>query len=87
MLYVVTEYHLARILVEMSSMFVRLISHQLAVLFSQSKPATSNQPALLFSQNKSAHHASATSETKRRESLVFRPNQTRRTKGRGGESA
>jgi hypothetical protein len=37
-----------------SSLFVRLISHQPAVLFSQNKPATSNQPAVLFSQNKSA---------------------------------
>jgi hypothetical protein len=36
------------------SMFVRLISHQPAVLFCQNKPATSNQPAILFSQNKSA---------------------------------
>jgi hypothetical protein len=36
------------------SPFVRLISHQPAVLFSQNKPATSNQPAVLFSQNKSA---------------------------------
>jgi hypothetical protein len=36
------------------SLFVRLISHQPAVLFSQNKPATSNQPAVLFSQNKSA---------------------------------
>jgi hypothetical protein len=35
-------------------LFVRLISHQPAVLFSQNKPATSNQPAVLFSQNKSA---------------------------------
>jgi hypothetical protein len=35
-------------------MFVRLISHQPTVLFSQNKPATSNQPAVLFSQNKSA---------------------------------
>jgi hypothetical protein len=34
--------------------FVRLISHQPAVLFSQNKPAISNQPAVLFSQNKSA---------------------------------
>jgi hypothetical protein len=34
--------------------FVRLISHQPAVLFSQNKPATSNQPTILFSQNKSA---------------------------------
>jgi hypothetical protein len=37
-----------------SSVFVRLISHQPAVLFSLDKPATSNQPAVLFSQNKSA---------------------------------
>jgi hypothetical protein len=36
------------------SVFVRLISHQPAVLFSQNKSATSNQPAVLFSQNKSA---------------------------------
>jgi hypothetical protein len=38
----------------MLSLFVRLISHHPAVLFSQNKPATSNQPAILFSQNKSA---------------------------------
>jgi hypothetical protein len=38
----------------MLGLFVRLISHQPAVLFSQNKPATSNQPAVLFSQNKSA---------------------------------
>jgi hypothetical protein len=36
------------------SLFVRLISHQPAVLFSQKKPAINNQPAVLFSQNKSA---------------------------------
>jgi hypothetical protein len=36
------------------SLFVRLISHQPAVLFSQNEPATSNQPAVLFSQNKPA---------------------------------
>jgi hypothetical protein len=35
-------------------MFVWLISHQPAVLFSQNKPATSNQPAVLSSHNKSA---------------------------------
>jgi hypothetical protein len=35
-------------------LFVWLISHQPAVLFSRNKPATSNQPAVLFSQNKSA---------------------------------
>jgi hypothetical protein len=37
-----------------SALFVWLISHQPAVLFSQNKSATSNQPAVLFSQNKSA---------------------------------
>jgi hypothetical protein len=37
-----------------SSLFVRLISHQPTVLFSQNKPATSNQPAVLFSHSKSA---------------------------------
>jgi hypothetical protein len=37
-----------------SSLFVRLISHQPAVLFSQNKSATSNQSAVLFSHNKSA---------------------------------
>jgi hypothetical protein len=36
------------------ALFVWLISHQSAVLFSQSKPAISNQPAVLFSQNKPA---------------------------------
>jgi hypothetical protein len=36
------------------ALFVWLISHQPAVLFSQNKPATSNQPAVLFSQNKPA---------------------------------
>jgi hypothetical protein len=36
------------------TLFVWLISHQSAVLFSQNKPVTSNQPAVLFSQNKSA---------------------------------
>jgi hypothetical protein len=36
------------------AMFVWLISHQPAVLFSQNKPAISNQPAVLFSHNKSA---------------------------------
>jgi hypothetical protein len=35
-------------------LFVWLISHQPAVLFSHNKPATSNQPAVLFSQNKPA---------------------------------
>jgi hypothetical protein len=37
-----------------TALFVWLISHQTAVLFSQNKPATSNQPTVLFSQNKSA---------------------------------
>jgi hypothetical protein len=36
------------------SLFVWLINHQPAVLFSQNKSATSNQPTVLFSQNKSA---------------------------------
>jgi hypothetical protein len=35
-------------------LFVWLISHQPAVLFSQNKLATSNQPTVLFSQNKPA---------------------------------
>jgi hypothetical protein len=34
--------------------FVWLISHQPAVLFSQNKLAISNQPTTLFSQNKPA---------------------------------
>jgi hypothetical protein len=34
------------------ALFVWLISHQLAVLFSQNKPAITNQPAVFFSQNK-----------------------------------
>jgi hypothetical protein len=34
------------------ALFVWLISHQPAVLFSQTKPAITNQPAVLFSQNK-----------------------------------
>jgi hypothetical protein len=37
-----------------SALFAWLISHQPAVLCSQTKPATSNQPAVLFSQNKPA---------------------------------
>jgi hypothetical protein len=36
------------------TLFIWLISHQPAVLFSQNKPATGNQPAVLFSQNKPA---------------------------------
>jgi hypothetical protein len=35
-------------------MFVWLISHQSAVLFSRNKSAISNQPTILFSQNKPA---------------------------------
>jgi hypothetical protein len=35
------------------TVFVWLISHQPAVLFSQNKPVTSNQPAVFFSQKKS----------------------------------
>jgi hypothetical protein len=36
------------------ALFVWLISHQPAVLFSQNKSAISNQPAVLFSQHKPA---------------------------------
>jgi hypothetical protein len=36
------------------ALFVWLISHQPAVLFSQNKLAISNQPTVLFSQNKPA---------------------------------
>jgi hypothetical protein len=36
------------------ALFVWLISHQPAVLFSQNKSAINNQPAALFSQNKPA---------------------------------
>jgi hypothetical protein len=43
-------------------LFVWLISHQLTLLFSQNKPATSNQPVVLFSQNKSASATSQTSQ-------------------------
>jgi hypothetical protein len=35
-------------------MFVWLINHQPAELFSQNKSAVSNQPTVLFSQNKPA---------------------------------
>jgi hypothetical protein len=37
-----------------AALFVWLISHQPAVLFSQNKSAITNQPAVLFSQNKAA---------------------------------
>jgi predicted esterase len=36
-----------------NSLFVRLISHQPAVLFSQNKSATNNQTSVLFSHSKS----------------------------------
>jgi hypothetical protein len=39
---------------ESCALFVWLISHQPAVLFSQNKSAITNQPAVLFSQNKPA---------------------------------
>jgi hypothetical protein len=41
-------------MVLISALFVWLISHQPAVLFSQNKPVITNQPAVLFSQNKPA---------------------------------
>jgi hypothetical protein len=44
----------ARENVTLFALFVWLISHQSAVLFSHNKSATSNQPEVLFSQNKSA---------------------------------
>jgi hypothetical protein len=37
-----------------ATLFAWFISHQLTVLFSHNKPATSNQPAVFFSQNKPA---------------------------------
>jgi hypothetical protein len=40
--------------IQVDGLFVWLISHQPAVLFSQNKPATNNQPAVIFSQNKPA---------------------------------
>jgi hypothetical protein len=43
-----------------NALFVWLISHQPAVLFSQDKSATSNQSTVLFSQNKSAPVTSQT---------------------------
>jgi hypothetical protein len=46
--------HVRRVGATASQLFVRLISHQAAVLFSQDKSATSNQLTLLFSHNKSA---------------------------------
>jgi hypothetical protein len=43
-----------RAVLELLALFVWLISHQPAVLFSQNKSAISNQPIVLFSQNKPA---------------------------------
>jgi hypothetical protein len=42
------------------ALFVWLISHQPAVLFSHNKPAISNQTTVLFSQNKPAPPAQLT---------------------------
>jgi hypothetical protein len=39
---------------DLNTLFVWLISHQPAVLFSQNKSAISNQSTVLFSQNKPA---------------------------------
>jgi hypothetical protein len=50
------------------SLFVWIISHQPAVLFSQNKPATGNEPTVLFSQNKST---SAISHPRARSTLPF----------------
>jgi hypothetical protein len=55
-------------------LFVRLISHQPAVLFSQNEPATSNQPAVLFSQNKSAP---AISHQPNEQALITQPHSRR----------
>jgi hypothetical protein len=41
-----------------AALFVWLISHQTAVLFSQNEPATNKQPIILFSQNKPASDTS-----------------------------
>jgi hypothetical protein len=43
-----------RIVWDTVALFVLLISHQPAVLFSYNKPATSDQLTVFFSQNKSA---------------------------------
>jgi hypothetical protein len=52
------------------SLFVRLISHQPAILFSQNEPATSNQPqpassTLLSEQTSTSHQPPATSQPNR----------------------
>jgi hypothetical protein len=39
---------------QIRALFVWLISHQPALLFSQNKPTINNQPTVLLSQNKSA---------------------------------
>jgi hypothetical protein len=60
--------------------FVRLISHQPAVLFSQNKPDTSNQPTILFSQNKSApaiSHHTEKDEADAANNTVMLPSPTR----------
>jgi hypothetical protein len=49
-----TAAHSENVFMFVHSLFVRLISHQPAVLFSQNKPATNNQPTVLFSHSKSA---------------------------------
>jgi hypothetical protein len=41
-------------ILQINALFVWLISHQPAVLFSQNKPAITNQPAVFFSHNKPA---------------------------------
>jgi hypothetical protein len=48
------RYRHAVLIQHVNALFVWLISHQPAVLFSQNKPATNSQPAVLFTQNKSA---------------------------------
>jgi hypothetical protein len=50
---VVFEYS-QRFYIEDYTLFVWLLSHQPAVLFSHNKSAISNQPAVLFSQHKPA---------------------------------
>jgi hypothetical protein len=59
----------------LNAMFASLISHQLAVLFSQNKPVTSNQPAILFSQNKPAP-AISHQPTEQAESMEITRNST-----------
>jgi hypothetical protein len=47
--------------VPVNGLFICLINHEPAVLFSKNKPATSNQPAVLFSE----HQQPTTSQTNR----------------------